>query len=124
MMQENYKLDKAYYIKESRKWLNALNELRMENIRLKNELSEAVSHEVSLDFVEEAELFQQRFVEKDQVIDLLRHDINILLHTYEPITVAEERQYIVLEKDMEQLIHEFRQMKISFRGFLSPGSTG
>jgi len=123
-MHKEYKLNKAYYVKESRKWLTALNELRTENIRLKNQLSEAISHEVGLDFVEEAERFQQRFVEKDQVIDLLRHDINILQHANEPMTQAEERQYIVLEKDMEQLINEFRQMQASFINFLRPGNTG
>lgn len=124
-MQKEYKFNRTYYIKESRKWLTTLNELRVENVRLKNQLSEAVSRKVSLDFVEEAERFQQCFVEKDQVIDLLRHDINTLMYELseqEIITDAAERQCVILEKDTAQLIFEFRQMKISFNDFLTMGS--
>jgi len=120
-MEKQYKPGKAYYIKESKKWLTSLNDLRGENIHLKNQLSEAVSREVSPDFVEEVERFQQLFVEKDQIIDLLRYDINILLYSKDPITDTEERQYQVLEKDIEQLAHEFHQMRASFSSFLAVG---
>ncbi|WP_118953488.1 hypothetical protein [Taibaiella helva] len=125
-MQKEYKLNSSYYIKEGRKWLNALNDLRAENIRLKDQLSEAISREVSLDFVEQADRFQQRFVEKDQVLDLLRHEINIVLAQIagREIVPADERQYQLLEKDMEHLIHEFHQMKLSFADFLIKRKTG
>lgn len=118
---KEYNYSRAYYLKEGRTWQFILNELRTENIRLKNQLSEAISHEVSPTFVERAEQFQQQFIEKDQVMDLLRHDINTMLYKVSDYTGtdAEERQYTLLEKDIEKLIYEFHQMKISFSGFLT-----
>lgn len=123
-MESNVTFDRSHYISESRKWLTALNELRAENILLKEQLSEAVQREVSPRFVEQADLFQQSFIEKDQIMDLLRYDINNLLYRLPDrnMNSADERQCIVLEKDMRQLVLEFGQMKTSFAGFLLPGA--
>lgn len=108
-------------IQAVKEWQTFLNNLRLENISLKNRLSEAISHDVSTAFVEQAEHFQQRFVEKDQVMDLLRHDINTILQDTAPVAVteADQRQYRMLEKDMQRLRDEFNQMKRSFATFLS-----
>jgi hypothetical protein len=99
----------------------ALNELRAENIILKDQLSDAVRGEVSVAFVQTAEGFQQRFIEKDMVIDLLRHDLNKLqdgLSAGEWVPGEAQRQCTVLDKNVQHLIHEFRQMKASFLKFL------
>src|SRR5688572_9228128 len=103
-MEKNDTLDKTYYLKEGKQWLSVLNDLRTENIQLKESLSEAVSQEVSFQFVDRAEGFQQLFVDKDQVIDLLRYEIIMLLSRLSggEMTVADERQCVILEKDMEQ----------------------
>jgi len=123
-MEKQHKPGKAYYITESKKWLTSLHELRGENIRLKDQLSEAISRDVSPDFIDTVERFQQLFLEKDQIIDLLRHDIKVLLYSKEPITDSEERQYIVIEKDIEQLTDDFHKMKTSFGDFLGMSKTG
>ena len=120
-MQKDYTLDNVHYIRESKEWLSVLSELRTENIRLKELLSEAISHEVSFQFVDQAEEFQQLFVEKDQVLDLLRYEIIMLLSRLSggEMTATDERQCAVLEKDMEQFILEFRQMEHAFCSFLT-----
>jgi hypothetical protein len=118
-MENEQKLDNAFYINESKQWLTALNELRSENIRLKNSLSQAISHEVSLEFVELAERFQHRFIEKDQVIDLLRHDLSMLQHKLSTQQLTRTEECAVLKKDIEQLIDEFHRMKTSFARFLA-----
>jgi hypothetical protein len=123
MNKEQY-LTRAYCIKECKKWLTVLNELRIENIQLKEQLSKAINQDVSLTFVEQAEQFQQQFLEKDQIIDLLRHDIKTMLDKlYEHTTIGmEEHQYAILEKDISKLIHEFHQVAISFYQLLAKNS--
>lgn len=125
-MNKEHKFDRAYYTRESRKWQAVLTELRTENIQLKEQLSQAISQEVSAAFVEEAEQFQQRFLERDQVIDLLRHDINTLQQKISGHTTTggEDRQFTLMEKDMEKLICEFHQMKVSFSRFLAANKPG
>lgn len=125
-MEKELKLKKTQYIKESNGWLRALNELRIENTRLKDRLSEAISGNVSLDFVEQAEHFQQRFIESDQVVDLLRHDVNAFLYklTEQKMKGVAEHQCVTLAKDIEQLIFEFNKMKISFMNFLVANEPG
>lgn len=105
-----------------RRCLTILNELKVENIHLKNQLSEIIRGQVNQKFVEQAEWFQQRFVEKDQVIDLLRYEMRTLRDNLSgPEILSEEkaRQFVILEKDIEHLAYQFRQMKVSFNGLLS-----
>jgi hypothetical protein len=124
MRHTKQKLEKAHCIKECRKWQAILNELRMQNIGLKEKLSFAISHDVSPEFVEQAELYHQMFLDKDQLIDLLRHDMNIILpELSQPETTDNEiHQYIILSKDIEKLISEFHQMEMSLLGFIAANS--
>lgn len=59
-------------------WQAVLEEVKLENVRLKNLFASAISKNVSRKFVEQAEIFQQKFLDKDQVFDLLHHDISSL----------------------------------------------
>lgn len=119
-MHKEIKRERAHCIKESRKWQTVLNELRARNIQLKEQLSQAINSDVSLSFVEQAELFQQNFIEKDQILDLLRHDVKDMLDklSEHPITTVADRQYTILKKDIMKLIDEFRQMEMSFLLFV------
>jgi regulator of replication initiation timing len=114
-------LFKNTHTKELRKWQELLKSLRMENTQLKDRLSGAISREVSNDFVDKAELYQQRFIEKDQVIDILRLEVHYLLQKFSASenSAGNEQQYRVLEKDIEKLIAEFQQMALSFSSFLN-----
>ncbi|MFA6059134.1 MAG: hypothetical protein WC756_13100 [Taibaiella sp.] len=96
-MHKEIKLARAHCIKECRKWPAILNELRTRNVQLKEQLSQAIKGDVSLSFVEQAEIFQQKFVEKDQILELLRHDVRAMLDKLleHPITSMAERQYTI-----------------------------
>ncbi|MBZ4191620.1 hypothetical protein [Niabella beijingensis] len=108
-------------MKEDRKWITILTELKMDNVQLKDWLSKAISGQVSSDFVEKAELFQQQFIEKDLVIDLLRRDIVVLREetSVNEMTDEDKAQYKMLEKAVKQLQVEFQKMKLSFIAFLN-----
>lgn len=120
-MHKEIKLARAHCIKECRKWQTVLNELRTRNVQLKEQLSQAVNGDVSLSFVEQAELFQQKFVEKDQILELLRHDVKAMLDklSEHPTNGAADRQYTMLKKDMVKLMDEFHHMEISFSQFVT-----
>jgi hypothetical protein len=119
MRHKEQQLTRAHLIKECRKWQSALNDLRTRNVQLKEQLSQAIHGEVSLSFVEQAEFFQQQFVEKDQIIDLLRHDINSMLSkiSENEMICNEIPQYNILQKDIAKLIDEFQQMEMYFSRF-------
>jgi hypothetical protein len=110
-----------------REWLAVLDDLRQENIVFKNRLSEAVKESQSRPFIEEAENFQQRSIEKDQIIDLLRYDITNLLMKmrHKDITGGElpvlQQQANVLNSDIQKLASGFGQMQQSFDRYLSGG---
>ncbi|MFA6059149.1 MAG: hypothetical protein WC756_13175 [Taibaiella sp.] len=120
-MHKEIKLARAHCIKECRKWQTVLNELRTRNVQLKEQLSQAIKGDVSLSFVEQAEIFQQKFVEKDQILELLRHDVRAMLDKLleHGITGTVERQYSLLKKDIAKLMDEFYQMEMSFSEFVA-----
>lgn len=99
-------------------WQVILDEIKFENIRLKNLLAEAISKNVSRSFVEEAEAFQQKFLDKEQVADLLRHDISSMMaHTGDPVMTG--LQSASLERDIVRLHTEITQLKSLFHVYLA-----
>jgi len=115
-----------------REWLTVLDNLRQENIALKYRLSEAVRQSISRPFIETAEIFQQKSVDKDQLIDLLRHDIANLLIKMKFNDVVDndaavlQQQARTLETDVQKVVSGFEQMKQAFdqylTGYDAPGS--
>ncbi len=100
-------------------WTTTLEKLRQDNVCLKNRLSAAVQHTVSRSFLEAAEFYQQRFIDKDQIIDLLRYDISNLAHkSMQGGQAVSELQVRHLAKDIDALVSEFNQMKDSFNRYL------
>lgn len=114
-------------VEEIREWLNIIVELRRENIILKNRLSDAVQGEVDRLFIEEAESFQQHFIDKDQVIELLRHDTTgLLTKINKPCIEGQnlnqlQKQAQALRRDILRIAEEFKQLKISFDRYLAEG---
>jgi hypothetical protein len=102
-------------------WQTVLEEVRLENIRLKNLLAEAISKNVSRQFVEQAEIFQQKFLDKDQVIDLLRHEISSLL-TGNVDVLKNGSQINSMEKDISRLQAETGLLKTIFYQYLESRS--
>lgn len=120
-MHKETKLTRAHCIKECREWQTVLNELRARNVQFKGQLSRAINRDVSPSFIEQAEVFQQKFVEKDQILDLLRHDVKSMLDKLSEhlVSAAAERQYTILKKDIVKLIDEFHNMETSFARFVN-----
>ncbi|RXK86941.1 hypothetical protein [Filimonas effusa] len=107
---------------EAKQWLVILDELRQVNILLKNRLVHALKQDVSRNFIETAEYYHQKFIDKDQLIRLLRHDITSLLE--EHIDAQDDSapwlsRFFTLEKDMQRIISEFSGMKAAFETYLS-----
>ncbi|HTN18354.1 MAG TPA: hypothetical protein VL092_11770 [Chitinophagaceae bacterium] len=107
----------AYAVRESvSRWQSVLAQLRIENIRMKYELSGIIKKDIDTDFLEKAENFQQRFLQKDQLMDLLRLDLNQLLHQLDD-TEKVPPSYLQIRQDMEKLILEFNILSNYFHTF-------
>jgi hypothetical protein len=107
----------AYAIRESvTRWLSVLAQLRIENIRMKYELSGIIQKDIDADLLEKAENFQQCFVQKDQLMDLLRLDLNHLLCKLDD-TKEIPPLYLQIRNDMEKLMVEFNTLCNYFHRF-------
>lgn len=105
---------------EQSSWLKVLEELRNENVQLKNHLAEIVKGEVSTDLLQKAELFQGLFLNKDVVIALLRHDIakQISACAVEDLNGATTHVFKEQDKlrgDIAKMQQEFIVMKSDFQ---------
>ena len=114
------KLNNKHCIEEVERVQAELNELRNRNILFKEQLSDALSRDVSPDFVEKAEWYQQCFLETDQVIDILRHDLNMLLNKLklDNPTADKDIQCSKLKTDVKKLARSITEISRSFHTFL------
>lgn len=113
---ENVK-DNELFSEKIAAWLTILDEVKFENIRLKNLLAEAISKNVSRKFVEEAEAFQQKFLDKEQVVELLRHEITSITTSKKDLVTA-SFLFGSLERDMVRLEIEIAALKKLFYQYL------
>lgn len=102
-----------------REWQAVLTSLKQENVVLKGRLSQVLQQEVSKAFLEKAEYYHQRFLFKDQLMELLRHDITdlwqeIKMSSLHPKQQGWQTRFAALEKDMDKLETEFNSMKAAF----------
>ncbi|MGF7231231.1 hypothetical protein [Arachidicoccus sp.] len=108
---------------EAKNGLSILDWIRQENVLLKNRLSNAVQQEVNKSYLARAEHFQQKFIEKDQIVELLRHEINTLLmshynHYHRQETSLMQKKFHLLKRDIEKVKDEFELLKLSFEQYL------
>lgn len=111
---------------ESDAWRRMLAFLLQENAILKTRLSELVhEREVSDDFMEMAEQYQNRFIQNDQIINFVRSDVteldNLLtrnLHENGHIMKTIARKQKKLRKELTTLETTFNEMKIQFNNYL------
>lgn len=103
-------------------WLQQLQHLQVENVQFKNQLADKIRKELSPDVLEQAEYFQNQFLNNDVAISLLRHEVarHAGLQKQE-IKLMEGETYMAdsrdqLRKDiqnmqlgMERLKHEFKK---------------
>lgn len=61
---------------ENLAWLRSIDFFRQENSYLKNRLAEVVDSSSDMNFLAQAEHFQNQFIIKDEFLDELRHDVH------------------------------------------------
>lgn len=95
--------------------------LKQENTNLKNGLSRALRDKVAGSFVEKAEEFQQMFINKDQVIDLFRHEVSTLMIAGPPETRngQHSEKVVEMQQEIEVLISCFFEMRAAFEKYLA-----
>lgn len=115
----------SQFFSEQKAWQHTLDYILLQNIDLKNSLSSIDERSIDTKVLEQLEKFQNRFIEKDVLISLLRHDI-ISLEDLLGKEDADEVQYLQLKskheglkKDIQRLEAEFILLKYNFTQFLS-----
>lgn len=112
------------FLHENKTWIRLLEFFKQENAFLKNRLAEVVDHRTDKEFLALAEQFQNKFVLKDEYIDELRHDINMmnqnLADTNGSITNSGLiKQQEKLRNEIEYFEKDFTNLKNEFNKYLS-----
>jgi hypothetical protein len=101
-------------------WLKRLEDMQRENTDMKTRLAEAVKQTMSSSALEEAEQFQNRFLNKDTVISFLRADIKKhaqkLAHSLNGTEIQKWQNK--LRTDMQKMDNEFHNMRSIFTDYL------
>lgn len=100
-------------------WLQKLEGMQLENTDMKTRLADAVKQAVSPSALEEAEQFQNRFINKDTVISFMRADIKKQSQKLENGTPDIQSWQTRLRSDMEKMETEFDNMRSVFSTYLS-----
>ena len=117
----------SQFARESDEWKRTLNFLSQENSFLKLRLADLLNgKESSADFLETAELFQSRFIQKDEIIQLLLHDVSKLDNL---ISRAIREDGLLIKEIVQTQSHlrrqmrfvetEFNTLKTQFNNYLS-----
>jgi hypothetical protein len=121
------KLKVGQFVKESDEWKRTLTLLLQENSFLKLHLADILNgKEFSPDFLETVELYQSRFIQKDEIINLLRHEVAELdtmlkQEVYEDGKILNEavQKLRHLHTQIKFLETEFNKLKFQFSKYLS-----
>jgi hypothetical protein len=104
-------------------WLRTLDYLQQENIYLKNRVADLLKYEMNSSVLEKVEYFHNKFIDKDAVLSLLRHDITQLAANIgktngngvsAQVLLKEEH----LRRDMARMEAEFGKLKSDFNQYV------
>lgn len=112
----------SQYIGEVEVWQSALEKYRSKCALMKERLSQSILIINDQALIEEAEQFQLTFINHDQIIDLLRHDMSLILRrTYKDADSLAELQKMVysIGKDISKMLSECDEMKKQIEQFIS-----
>lgn len=116
---------KKWHLKKEREtWIRTLDYIQQENVFLKNYLADIIKDDIKPDMLEQAEYFQNQFINKDAVIALLRYDIANQNKLSEigadngEFAKIQSRQ-IKLRADMEKMEREFSKLKFQFNTYIA-----
>lgn len=114
---------KIYMAAEIRSLLSVLEQMRQDNASLKERLSMLLQRDISRSVLEQAEDYQQKFVERDLVIDLLRYDVaTVLTGLYIKPAAVNRQRYEVLRRDITQYATECEHQKMAFGNLCATAS--
>ena len=109
------------YMETCRKWIRKLQALRTENASLINSLATALKGTVCRSFVDEAERFQLKILDREEILVLLRHEVIEQLEWLEK--QSQERpspySYVALKRDVEKMMMECENVRKAFLIFLT-----
>lgn len=107
-------------LEQIKDWQLQIDQLRLENNRLRDRLAKIISMEVSASFLEKAEHFNQKFIDMDQIIELMRHEVTDLISTSDNVISEQvDVTFIRFKQDIERCEREFINLKRSFLDHLS-----
>ena len=112
------------FLHETKTWNRLLEFLKQENTFLKNRLAAVLDHKTDKDFLALAEQYQNRFIINDELIDELRHDINLQENGFiqQDNTAFDHktiRQQDKFRNEMEYFEKNFLGLKNEFNKYLS-----
>jgi hypothetical protein len=111
------------YSHEVDTWLRTLDYLQQENIHLKNRVVDLLQYDISSEFLDRVEYFHNKFLDKDPVLSLLRHDVTDLsMKMAKKNNASPDKQLLkkeeTLRKDMEKMEVEFNKLKSDFNKYI------
>jgi hypothetical protein len=113
------------YRHESETWKRYLQFIQQENNHLKTRLSQVLQHDTDLDFLERAEIFQNKFLSEDETVHLLRQDVHEIEHLLieevkegSAVTNELQKKFRKLSRDMETVERQFHKLKSDFNSFV------
>ncbi|QEH43221.1 hypothetical protein [Chitinophaga sp. XS-30] len=95
-------------MQKRRNYLKVLEQLKLENIQLKQRLTNALKLDTTKDFLDRAEYLQLQFLQNDQALALLHHDLVMLYQQYKPNGIQME----TLEQDLLRMKQELEHIKV------------
>ena len=110
---------------ESDTWKRYLQFIQQENNYLKNRLSQALQNDTDHTFLERAEYFQNKFINEDDTVNMLRQDIHELEQCFTKEMEEDsnikllEKKLKKMQKDMDIVERQFTILKSDFNHYLS-----
>jgi hypothetical protein len=124
----NNKLKKliSQYRYESETWKRYLQFIQQENNFLKTRLSQVLQQDTDIEFLERAEIFQNKFLSEDETVHLLRQDVHEMedmltgsFNEHNTVPIDLLKKFKKLSRDMETVERQFHKLKTDFNSFVS-----
>lgn len=116
----------SQFQRESDEWKRLLAFIAEENAFLKTRLAEVIRDDgIDVDFLNAAEQYQNKFMQKDEIMSLLRKDISQLdkllsRQVFEGTSTRElVRRQKTLRREIKKLFIVFQQLKFHFNNYLT-----
>jgi hypothetical protein len=114
MLHDIQKKEATLLMQESTAWLRLLDQTRQENSYLITRLSEAVDQKTGIDFLNEAEYFQNTLILKDELITEIISDVKKQQDKLKERLLANKKTDEQLLKQQQKLRNEINRLEKDF----------